>query len=147
MIARRSHSRGYRPGMHPFRHAVEAHDLDAISGLLAEDVTFISPVAFQPYHGRILVAAILRGADRAFEGLHYVREINSPDGVDHALMFKARVGDRDVHGCDFLHHGADGLIEEFCVMVRPLSGANALAEEMARQFEMIQSEVAGQQSI
>jgi ketosteroid isomerase-like protein len=63
--------------MHPFRQAVEAHDLDAIPDLLAEDVTFLSPVAFQPYRGRALVAAILRGADRAFEDFHYIRETTS----------------------------------------------------------------------
>ena len=56
-------------------------------------------------------------------------------------MFKARVGDREIHGCDFLHHDDDGRISEFCVMVRPLSAANALAEEMARQFEIITREL------
>jgi hypothetical protein len=126
--------------MHPFRHAVERRDLGAVPALLAEDVTFLSPVAFQPYRGRALVAAILRGADRAFEGLHYVREIESDDGREVALMFRARVGDRDIHGCDFLHHDDTGLIAEFCVMVRPLSAARALADEMARQFEQITRE-------
>ena len=130
--------------MHPFRQAVESNDLQAFPGLLAEDVTFLSPVAFQPYHGRTLVAAILRGAARAFEDFHYVREIESPDGREHALMFEARVGDREVHGCDFLHHDDNGLIGEFCVMVRPLSGARALADEMARQFEIITSEVSAE---
>ncbi|HTU29531.1 MAG TPA: nuclear transport factor 2 family protein [Solirubrobacteraceae bacterium] len=130
--------------MHPFRQAVEAHDLDAFPELLAEHVTFLSPVAFQPYEGRALVAAILRGASRAFKDFHYVREINDRDGREHALMFKARVGDREVHGCDFLHHDDDGLIGEFCVMVRPLSGARALADEMARQFEIIKQELSAQ---
>lgn len=130
--------------MHPFRQAVESHDLEAFPALLAEDVTFLSPVAYQPYHGRALVAAILRGAARAFEGFHYVREIASLDGREHALMFKARVGDREVHGCDFLHHDDDGLISEFCVMVRPLSGARALADEMARQLEIITRELSAQ---
>jgi len=130
--------------MHPFRQAVEAHNLDAFPELLAEDVTFLSPVAFQPYQGRTLVAAILRGADRAFEDFHYIREIGNPDGRDHALVFKARVGDRDINGVDLLHHNDDGLIGEFCVMVRPLSAANALAEEMARQFEIITRELQAQ---
>jgi hypothetical protein len=127
--------------MHPFRQAVEAHDLDAFPGLLAEDVAFLSPVAFEPYRGRTLVAAILRGADRAFEQFRYIREVNSPDGRDHVLVFRAQVGDREIHGCDLLHHNDDGLIGEFCVMVRPLSAANTLAEEMSRQFEIITREM------
>jgi hypothetical protein len=34
----------------------------------------------------------------------------------------------------------DGLIEDFMVMVRPLSGAQALSEAMAAQFGRIQAE-------
>jgi hypothetical protein len=127
--------------MHPFREAVEAKNFDAFPALLAEDVTFLSPVAFAPYEGRELVAAILGGAARVFEDFHYVREIDGDR--DHALIFKARVGDRELHGCDFLHLDDDGLIAEFCVMVRPLSAAHALAEEMAKQFERITAELAG----
>jgi len=127
--------------MHPFRAAVEARDLSAVPALLAPEVTFLSPVAFAPYNGRELVAAILRGASRVFEDFHYIREIQSRDGRDHALMFKARIGEREVHGCDFLHHDDTGLIGELCVMVRPLSAALALAEAMAVQFEAINTEL------
>ncbi|MFD0688566.1 nuclear transport factor 2 family protein [Actinomadura fibrosa] len=129
--------------MHPLRAAIEKGDMDAVPPMLAEDVTFLSPVAFAPYDGRVLVTAILRGVLRVFEDFRYVREIGDPDGRDHALMFKARVGSREVHGCDFLHYDDDGLIDEFCVMVRPLSGANALSEAMAAQFDTIMRE-AGQ---
>ena len=128
--------------MHPFRAAVEAGDHAVIPALLAPDVTFLSPVAFAPYEGRDLVAAILRGAGRAFKDFRYVREISTGEGGrDHALIFKARVGDREIHGCDFLHVDDDGLIDEFCVMVRPLSAAHALSEEMAKQFEIVKQEL------
>jgi hypothetical protein len=69
-----------------------------------------------------------------------VREIASEDGRDHAFLFRAKVNGLDVHGCDFLHFDADGKIDDFTVMVRPLSGANALAEAMGSQFERIQRE-------
>jgi SnoaL-like domain len=127
--------------MHPFRAAIEAGDLDQIPALLADDVRFVSPVAFAPYDGRELVAAILRGAFRVFEGFRYVREIGGANDRDHALMFEARVGGRELHGCDFLHHDDDGLISEFCVMVRPLSAARALSEAMAAQFEIVKREL------
>ncbi|MBO2457839.1 nuclear transport factor 2 family protein [Actinomadura violacea] len=125
--------------MHPFRAAVEKGDLDAVTGLLAEDVRFLSPVAYAPYEGRPVVSAILRAVTRVFADFRYVREIGG--GRDHALVFKARVGDREVHGCDFLHHDDDGLIDEFCVMVRPLSGAKALSEAMAVEFETVKREM------
>lgn len=41
-----------------------------------------------------------------------------------------RWGDRQLEGCDFLHHDDNGAIDEFYVMVRPLSGALALAGAM-----------------
>ncbi|MES9536732.1 nuclear transport factor 2 family protein [Spirillospora sp. NPDC049024] len=126
--------------MHPFRRAVEAGDTAAIEGLLADDAVFTSPVAFKPYHGKAITAAIVRGAARVFQDLRYVREIASADGRDHALMFEATVNGRQVHGCDFLHMDEDGLIDDLTVMVRPLSGATALAEAMAAQFERIERE-------
>jgi hypothetical protein len=122
--------------MHPFRAAVEARDLDAVAALLADDVVFHSPIVFRPYRGREAVAGLLAAVVRVFEDFRYEREIGAPDGSDHALVFKARIGDREIHGCDFLHVGETGVIEEFTVMVRPLSAALALAEAMKAQLSV-----------
>ncbi|WP_406109446.1 nuclear transport factor 2 family protein [Streptomyces sp. NBC_01003] len=129
--------------MKAFRKAVEANDPDAVEALLAENVVFTSPVAFHPYPGKAMTAAILRGVMRVFEDFRYVREISSADGRDHALVFVTRVGDREVNGCDFIHLDENGLIDDFTVMVRPLSGAEALSEAMGAQFERIRQEAAG----
>ncbi len=124
--------------MHAFRAAVESSDHEAVVALLAEDVVFRSPIVFQPYHGRDALAAILLAVSRVFEDFRYEREIGADGARDHALVFKARIGDREVHGCDFLHTDENGLIDELSVMVRPLSGALALAEAMKRQLEAAQ---------
>jgi hypothetical protein len=129
--------------MHPFRKAVEAGDHAAIEALLAENVVFTSPVVFKPYTGRAITAAIVRGVSRVFTDFHYVREIGDADGADHALIFRAKVGDKEIEGCDFLHLDADGRIDDFTVMVRPLSAAQALQEAMAAQFEQISREAMG----
>ncbi len=126
--------------MQAFRKAVEAQDLDAVEALLAENVVFTSPVVFKPYPGKAITAAILRGVVRVFEDFRYVREINDTGGRDHALVFTARVGDREIQGCDFIHVDDDGLIDEFTVMVRPLSAAQALQAAMAAQFDRIAEE-------
>ncbi|MFE5813678.1 nuclear transport factor 2 family protein [Streptomyces sp. NPDC056479] len=126
--------------MRAFREAVEAGDAEAIEALLAEDVVFTSPAVFKPYTGKAITAAILRGVMRVFEDFRYEREINDPGGRDHALVFTARVGDRELTGCDFLRVNEDGLIDDFMVMVRPLSGAKALAEAMGAQFDKIVKE-------
>ena len=126
--------------VHAFRKAVEANDHEAMEALLAENVVFTSPVAFRPYPGKAITAAILRGVSRVFEDFHYIREINGADGRDHALVFAARVGDREITGCDFLHLDENGLIDDFTVMVRPLSAAQALSDAMGAQFEQINKE-------
>ncbi|MFE2521377.1 nuclear transport factor 2 family protein [Streptomyces mirabilis] len=128
--------------MHPFRKAVEAGDLTAIEEMLADDVVFTSPVAFKPYPGKAITAAILRGVSRVFTDFRYVREIAGADGRDHALVFTAKVGDKELNGCDFLHFDEDGRIDDLMVMVRPLSAAHALSEAMGAQFERISREAA-----
>ncbi|KFG01100.1 membrane protein [Streptomyces scabiei] len=130
--------------MHPFRKAVESGDLDAVAALLADDVVFTSPVAFKPYPGKAITAAILRGVLRVFEDFTYIREIANPDGRDHAFVFTATVAGKQIQGCDFLHFDDDGKIDEFTVMVRPLSAAQALGEAMGAQFEQIAREAAEQ---
>jgi hypothetical protein len=116
--------------VHPFRAAIEARDIDAAVALLADDVVFRSPVVFKPYRGRDSVKAILFAVSQVFRDFRYVREIGAPDAADHALVFQARVGDREIEGCDFIHVGDGGSIDELTVMVRPLSATIALAEAM-----------------
>ncbi|WP_431972022.1 nuclear transport factor 2 family protein [Nocardia sp. bgisy134] len=126
--------------MHSFRKAIEARDMAAVEALLADNVVFTSPVAFKPYPGKPITAAILRGVLRVFENFHYVREIADADGREHALIFEATVDGKHVTGCDFLHFDEHGKIDDFMVMVRPLSAATALAARMGEQFERIQAE-------
>ncbi|THA68612.1 nuclear transport factor 2 family protein [Streptomyces sp. A0958] len=128
--------------MLPFRKAVEAHDLAAVEATLAEEVVFTSPVAFKPYAGKPVTAAILRAVSEVFSDFRYVREMASADGRDHALVFTAKVGDREITGCDFLHLNEAGRIDDLMVMVRPLSAAQALAAEMGARFERISREAA-----
>jgi ketosteroid isomerase-like protein len=120
-----------------FRQAVEAGDLDRVEALLAEDVVFSSPVVFKPYVGKAVTAAILRAVFRVFEDFRYTRELTSPGGDDHALVFAARVGDRAIEGCDLLHTNVDGLVDDLVVLVRPLSAAHALQTRMAVELEQL----------
>jgi SnoaL-like domain len=116
-----------------FQRAVEAGDLDAVVDALSPDVVFWSPVVYKPYEGREPVSVVLGAAARVFEDFEYVRRIESDHGV--ALIFKARVGDRDVDGLDLLRFDDDGLISELMVMVRPMSGMRALAAAMGEELE------------
>ena len=116
--------------MHPFRAAIEARDLDAAVALLREDVVFRSPVVFTPYQGREAMRQILTAVMEVFEDFRYVREIGAVGARDHALVFEAKVAEKQLEGCDFIQLDEDGAIKEFTVMVRPLSATLTLAEAM-----------------
>lgn len=124
--------------MNEFRAAVEAGDFAGLADLLADDVVFRSPVAFKPYEGKPIVAAILRGVGRVFTDFRYVRELEAPDGS--ALVFETAVDGVSLNGIDLIVLDDQGLISELTVMVRPLSAANALAAAMGAQFPQIQAE-------
>jgi hypothetical protein len=112
-----------------FRTAVEAGHIDGMVELLAPTVVFNSPVTFEPFRGSETVAVVLRGVFDVFEEFRYVDAL---DGDElHALVFEARVGEREVTGIDLFRATKDGRIAELTVMVRPLSGVAALAEAMA----------------
>jgi len=111
-----------------FREVVEAKDLDALEALLAEDVVLHSPVTFKPFEGRAVVAHVLRTVAEVFQDFEYRAEMERGDLT--TLVFRARVGDREVDGIDLLRTRADGLIDDITVFVRPLSGLTALRDEM-----------------
>src|SRR3954449_9563258 len=113
---------------HAFRSAVERGDIDGAVDLLAGDVVFRSPAVFKPYEGRETVETILRTVFGVFEDFRYTDELTG-GGVD-ALVFEARIGDRQLQGLDLIRAGDDGRIAEFTVMIRPASGLMALAEKM-----------------
>ena len=112
-----------------FREAVEAGDLDGMFATLARDVTFHSPVVFTPFEGKETVAKVLEAAFQTFEDFRYTDELGG--GGVHGLVFRARVGDKEVEGIDLLRLDDDGKIADFTVMVRPASALMALGEAMA----------------
>ena len=114
--------------MHPFAEAVLAGDHDAAIATLAEDVEFRSPAVYKPYRGRDVVAPILGAVATVFENFRYTAEWR--DGATTILFFEANVGDRDLQGIDILEDGPDGLVTKLTVMIRPLSGLQAVSGAM-----------------
>lgn len=119
--------------MKPFRQAIEARDLGRATGLLADDVVFNSPVAHKAYRGRETVGFILATVAQVFEDFRYIDELEH-DGHS-MLRFTARVGDRSVEGVDLIEVDAAGKIAALTVMVRPLSGLQALAAAMGARLQ------------
>ena len=115
-----------------FRKAVEMGDLDGAIASLAPDVVLHSPVTFKPFQGKEAVAALLSILFRTFEDFRYVAQFEGDGGT--VLHFRTRVGNREVEGIDMIHTNMDGLIDDFTVMVRPLSAALALRDSVGAQL-------------
>ncbi|AZF63902.1 nuclear transport factor 2 family protein [Pseudomonas sp. LF135] len=116
-------------------HAMLAgRDLQSLPELLAPDAVFRSPMAHTPYPGAPVVSMILNTVITVFEDFKYHRELATADGLSVVLEFSARVGDKQLKGIDLIRFNESGQIVEFEVMVRPLSGLQALGEEMGRRL-------------
>jgi SnoaL-like domain len=117
---------------HPFGIAIEAGDENAALATIADDVVFRSPAVYKPYHGRAEVEGILRLVSTVFEDFRYTNEWR--DGRATILFFEAHVGDRELQGVDILEDDDDGKIAAFTVMIRPLSGLQAVAAAMSARL-------------
>lgn len=113
---------------------VAAGDLSQLSELLHPQAVFRSPMAHTPYPGAQTVNLILNTVVKVFEDFVYHRELVSDDGLNLVLEFSARIGERELKGIDMIRFDDTGKIVEFEVMVRPMSGLQALGEEMGRRL-------------
>ena len=117
---------------HPFGRAVEAGDDDAAVAALADDVVFRSPAVYKPYEGKEQVEQLLRLVATVFENFRYTNEWR--DGRTTILFFEANVGGRELQGVDILEEDDAGKIRALTVLIRPLSGLQAVAATMAKRL-------------
>jgi 2,4-dienoyl-CoA reductase (NADPH2) len=58
----------------------------------------------------------------------------SADGLSVVLEFSANVSGKALKGIDMIQFDTDGKIVDFEVMVRPMSGLQALGDEMGKRL-------------
>ncbi|MGE8496032.1 MAG: nuclear transport factor 2 family protein [Pseudomonas sp.] len=113
---------------------IAAQDLGALPELLHPNALFRSPMAFKAYEGAPAVNLILNTVLKVFADFAYHRELATADGLNVVLEFSARVGDRELKGIDMIRFDEAGKIVEFEVMIRPMSGLQALGAEMGARL-------------
>jgi hypothetical protein len=116
-----------------WHRAVAARDVSALPPLRA-DAVFRSPIAHKPYHSAEAVRLVLGAVVGVFENFAYHRELATADGLNVMLEFSASVNGKELKGIDLIRFDEEGRIAEIEVMVRPLSGLQALGEEMGRRI-------------
>lgn len=109
-------------------------DMSILNELLADDIVFRSPVAFNPYPGKPVVFFILSNVIQIFENFTYHREFYTEDGLNVVLEFSANIGDKKLKGIDMIRFNEEGQMVNFEVMIRPKSGIEALATLMGQRM-------------
>ncbi|MFX1824948.1 nuclear transport factor 2 family protein [Acinetobacter sp. AS5] len=128
-----------RKSISRWHEMLESRDMSILNELLAEEVVFRSPVAFQPYPGKQVVFFILTNVIQVFENFTYHREFISEDGNNVVLEFSANVGDKKLKGVDMIQFNEEGQMIDFEVMIRPKSGLEALAVQMGQRMQSFQA--------
>ncbi|MFW2076945.1 nuclear transport factor 2 family protein [Acinetobacter sp. ULE_I010] len=117
---------------------IETRDMSLLNELLADDVVFRSPVAFKPYEGKQVVYFILTNVIQVFENFTYHREFFTEDEQSVVIEFSAVVSEKQLKGIDMIRFNEQGQIVEFEVMIRSLSGLQALGAQMGERFAQYQ---------
>lgn len=112
---------------------VEAGDFTKLPSIVHPEAIFRSPVANSPYASAAALVLAIKAVATVFTEFKYHREFATDQGLDVTLEFSAHVGGKDLKGVDVIRFDEQGQIREFEVIVRPMSGLQALATEMAKR--------------
>jgi len=111
------------------------HSPQGLSGQLADEVVFKSPVVHTPQEGKPITMAYLTAAGQTLGGdtFRYTRVFDCGDKA--VLEFECEMDGILVNGVDMIAWNADGQIDDFKVMVRPLKGMQAVHAAMGAMLE------------
>jgi len=101
---------------HRFARAAESGDPAQIAALLADDVTFHTPILTQDLQGKDLTLRFLREATRVIKDLAYTDE--TTDGERSFLFWKGTVDQREISGVSVLRNDPVGQITDITVLLR-----------------------------
>ncbi|MFC4116061.1 nuclear transport factor 2 family protein [Nonomuraea zeae] len=108
-----------------YRQAGEAHDVDALVATLADDVVFHSPISDNAaFAGKEQVRELFSVVFSVLSGLRYHGDVG--DERTRALTATARLGRQELHEAAVVEVGADGLIREVTMWIRPLPALTAM---------------------
>ena len=117
-----------------WHHMVASRDLSNLLSIVHPDAVFRSPMANTAYTSAPALMLALSTVIQVFEDFTYHRQLAADGGLNIVLEFSARVGDKQLKGIDLVRFNEQGQITEFEVMVRPLSGLQALGAEMGARL-------------
>lgn len=122
---------GHSPNLQAwFDWMTRDHSAGGLSGLLAEEVVFKSPVVHTPQHGKAITMAYLLAAGETLgnDDFRYTRVFDCGDRA--VLEFETMMDGVLVNGVDMMQWNSEGQITDFKVMVRPLKAVQTVHAAM-----------------
>ncbi len=116
---------------------LETNDQSILDELLADDVTFHSPVVHTPQEGKEITKLYLASASNVLGNgdFRYAREVL--DGNNAVLEFVTEVDGIHINGVDMIRCNDAGQIVDFKVMIRPLKAINLLHKKMGEMLQQL----------
>ena len=114
---------------------VRSKNSAAFNEVLADNVSFHSPVVHTPQTGKAITLLYLETAHDVLANgsFNYEHELA---GEQYAVLeFNAEVKGVLVNGVDIISWNSDGKITDFKVMIRPLKAVNIIHQEMAARLQ------------
>ena len=123
------------PTLDTWHRMIEERDATALDAVLADDAVFHSPVVHTPQQGKALTKLYLSAAIMVLGSANftYVREVIGES--DAVLEFTCEINGIQMNGVDMIHWNADGLFDDFKVMIRPLKAVNLLHQLMGQMLK------------
>jgi SnoaL-like domain len=125
----------HHPTLDRWHHVVTSKDPRDLAAILADNVVFESPVVHTPQAGKRITFAYLEAALHVLNNAHF-RYLNQWEGPQSAVLeFQTVCEGITINGVDIVHWDAEGKIDHFKVMVRPLKAINKLHELMGQMLQ------------
>ena len=124
----------YTQAIESWREIAKSRDTAGLEELLADDVVFTSPVVHTPQRGKAITLKYLSAAILVLGGdtFHYVGEWFGESSA--VLEFVTTIDGLEINGVDIIGWNAEGRIDRFKVMVRPLKAIDALHRAMGARL-------------
>ena len=117
-----------------WHRVVAAKDRDGLRALLADEVTFRSPVVHSPQVGKAITAKYLESALALLNNEHF-RYTNEWYGERSAVLeFETAIDGIAINGVDIIAWNEAGRIVDFKVMIRPLKAINLVHQKMGQHL-------------
>jgi hypothetical protein len=115
--------------LHAFLDAMGRKDLEAMLAHMADDVILKTPLAAEPFEGKVAIRPVVRALLSVVDQFDFREMMHGPQHVSE--FFRVTVGSDELEGMDYWRINDAGLIQEMTVLWRPLPAVLAVQDKLA----------------